>query len=149
MRVFSGSLATETNTFAPMPTGIASFRDRGFALVVVTNQAGIARGFYGEDDVARLHRWMGERVLERGMELAGIYHCPHHPDFSGECECRKPKPGMLLRAAEELSLSLPDSALVGDKESDLEAGRRAGIRRLGLVRGERAIESIEWRDEPA
>jgi D-glycero-D-manno-heptose 1,7-bisphosphate phosphatase len=124
----------------------ADHKARGFKLVVVTNQAGVARGFYGLDDVERLHEWMRGRFRERGVPLDGVYFCPHHPSVSGGCECRKPRPGMLLRASRELGIDLPNSVLLGDKESDLEAGRRAGVRRLGLVRGARRIESIDWRE---
>lgn len=121
----------------------ARFRSAGYAIVVVTNQAGIARGYYTEDDVAVLHDWMLERFLERGIPIAGVYHCPHHPEFSGPCPCRKPEPGMILRARDELGLDLSGSVLLGDKESDVEAGRRAGIRHLGLlVQGSRILERV-------
>jgi D-glycero-D-manno-heptose 1,7-bisphosphate phosphatase len=124
------------------------FRDEGFLIVVATNQAGIARGLYTLEDMARLHAWMTERFADRGVRLAGIYHCPHHPQFSGECDCRKPNPGMLLRAARDLDLDLPQCVLLGDKERDLEAGRRAGLTRLGLVFGHTSIESIRFGDGP-
>ena len=126
----------------------ARFRDEGFLIVVATNQAGIARGLYTLDDLARLHAWMTERFADRGLRLAGIYHCPHHPQFSGECDCRKPHPGMLLQAARDLDLDIPQCVLLGDKERDLEAGRRAGLTRLGLVSGHLSIESIRFVDGP-
>jgi D-glycero-D-manno-heptose 1,7-bisphosphate phosphatase len=91
---------------------------------------------------------MTERFADRGLRLAGIYHCPHHPQFSGECDCRKPHPGMLLQAARDLDLDLPQCVLLGDKERDLEAGRRAGLTRLGLVSGHLSIESIRFVDGP-
>ena len=122
------------------------FRDAGFLVVVVTNQAGIARGYYTEADLERLNLWVTGRFAENGIELAGIYHCPHHPDFSGDCECRKPRPGMLLQAAREHGINLTESVLLGDKESDLEAGRRAGIRRLGLVTGHDRLETVRFGD---
>ena len=102
-------------------------RSRGYALVVVTNQAGIARGYYTEADYQALTAWMTAQFAEQGAPLDGVYHCPHHPEFSGPCSCRKPEPGMLLRAAAELELDLPGSILVGDKESDIAAGIRAGV----------------------
>jgi len=121
------------------------FQNAGFAIVVVTNQAGIARGYYAAHDMDALHAWMVERFAERGIAIARVYHCPHHPEFSGDCECRKPEPGMILRARDELGLDLTESVLLGDKESDLEAGRRAGIRRLGLLlEGPVAIEKIRY-----
>lgn len=107
-------------------------RDRGYALVVITNQAGIARGYYGEAEFAAYSNWLQEQFLMRGLEILAIYHCPHHPSagigaLRQECDCRKPKPGMILRAQRELDLDLPASALIGDKASDIEAGLAAGV----------------------
>lgn len=98
---------------------------RGLALVVVTNQSGIGRGMYAEADFLRLTDWMKARFAAAGAALAGVYHCPHHPDEA--CDCRKPAPGMLLRAARELRLDLARSALFGDKASDLQAAHAAGV----------------------
>jgi D-glycero-D-manno-heptose 1,7-bisphosphate phosphatase len=100
-------------------------RERGYALVVVTNQRGIARGFMSEDDVEAVHEKLRAACEAGGAPLAGVYHCPHDRDTG--CPCRKPEPGMLLRAAEDLGLDLARSVLVGDSESDVEAGRRAGV----------------------
>jgi D-glycero-D-manno-heptose 1,7-bisphosphate phosphatase len=104
----------------------------GFALVVVTNQAGIGRGLYAEDDFRRLTDWMQAEFAAAGAPLAGVYHCPHHPEAAlGEyrraCLCRKPAPGMLLAAIRELSLDPARSVLFGDKASDIEAGVAAGV----------------------
>jgi len=103
-----------------------------YVLVVVTNQAGIARGYYTEQDFARYCDWLRGQFSERGLHVEGIYHCPHHPthgigELRRECDCRKPKPGMILRAASELGLDPSRSAIVGDQPWDLEAGRRAGV----------------------
>lgn len=115
--------------------------DAGYALVIVTNQSGIARGMYTEEDYQLLTRLMCDALFDEGVVIAGVYHCPHHPDgtvrgFDVECDCRKPAPGMILRAARELGLSLADSILVGDKSSDIEAARRAGICNAYLVRSD-------------
>lgn len=104
----------------------------GYALVVVTNQSGIGRGLYTERDFDALSGWMSERFAEAGAPLAGVYHCPHHPTeatgrYLTACACRKPAPGLLMRAAQELGLDLAASALFGDRASDLEAGRAAGV----------------------
>lgn len=128
--------------------GLARLRDAGFALVVVTNQAGIARGLYGEADFERLTAHMLERLSAQGIEIAGVYHCPHHPTggigpYRVDCACRKPQPGMLLDAARDLGLSLADSVLVGDKTSDIEAGRRAGLSRCVLVESGHALSAAE------
>jgi D-glycero-D-manno-heptose 1,7-bisphosphate phosphatase len=104
----------------------------GFLLVVATNQSGIGRGFYGEADFEALSAWMRDEFKAAGAPLAGVYHCPHHPtDAIGEyrraCDCRKPGPGMLLAAARDLGIDLAASAMFGDKASDLEAARAAGV----------------------
>jgi len=106
--------------------------EQRYLLVVITNQAGIARGYYGEEEFARYSEWLHAQFAERGLRIEAIYHCPHHPtegigELRRECDCRKPKPGMILRAASELGLDLSRSALLGDQPWDLEAGRRAGV----------------------
>jgi D-glycero-D-manno-heptose 1,7-bisphosphate phosphatase len=120
------------------------YQDDGHIVLVITNQAGISRGLYSEDDFARLTAWMVERFRDNGVEIGNVYHCPHHPDFSGPCDCRKPAPGMIFQARDEFDLDLAQCTLLGDKESDLEAGRRAGILKLGLVRGHRSIEGVSF-----
>jgi len=114
-----------------------AFARRHFAIVVVTNQSGIGRGLYTEADFARLMGWMRGEFARQGADIAGIYHCPDAPDtvppstWNGH-RLRKPGPGMLLKAAEELSLDLARSWLVGDKPADIEAGRAAGVGTLIL-----------------
>lgn len=110
----------------------------GYALVVVTNQSGIARGYYSEHDYQLLTRQMRAALKAQGVTLAGVYHCPHHPagkvpELAVDCDCRKPAPGMILQAARELQLDLAHSFLVGDKESDIRAARAAGVGRAYLV----------------
>jgi D-glycero-D-manno-heptose 1,7-bisphosphate phosphatase len=95
--------------------------DAGFLCVVVTNQSGIARGYYSEEDLAELHSWVAQQA---GGLIDAFYHCPHGPE--SDCECRKPRPGMLLRAAQELDIDLSRSVLIGDKASDIEAATAAG-----------------------
>lgn len=107
----------------------------GYRLLVVTNQAGIARGYYTEADFERLTKWMVEAFAHRGIAVDRVYHCPYHPtaglgEYRRESFDRKPNPGMLLRARDELGLDLARSAFVGDKDSDMEAGRRAGVGQL-------------------
>lgn len=118
--------------------GLRLLRERGYAPVVVTNQAGIGRGLYTEDAYERLTSHMKATFAATGAPLAAVYHCPHHPTagtgaYRIDCDCRKPKPGMLLRAAGELDLDLPNSVMIGDKQSDLEAGRAAGVASCVLV----------------
>jgi len=103
----------------------------GFRLVVITNQSGIARGYFTESDLQVMHEYLRRELEGRGVFLDGIYHCPHHPEgvipaLSIRCECRKPQPGMVLQAAAELDLDLTRSWLVGDILDDVEAGNQAG-----------------------
>lgn len=110
----------------------------GFALVVVTNQSGIGRGYYSEHDFLALTDWMRGEFAQAGAPVAGVYFCPHHPSAALgslrlDCVCRKPAPGMLLRAAQDLDLSLPDSVLFGDKPTDLQAAQAAGIPQRWLL----------------
>lgn len=112
----------------------------GYALVVVTNQSGIGRGLYTAADMDTLHHHMRAQLQHHGVTVDGIYACPHHPDaalpaYRLACHCRKPQPGMVLQAARELGLDLAASCLFGDKPSDIEAGRSAGVGRSWLVHG--------------
>ena len=118
--------------------GLRRLNEAGFTVVVVTNQAGVARGMFTEHDVAHVHAALRQRLARRGAHLDAIYYCPHHPEASVPayrmaCRCRKPAPGMLLCAARELNLDLARSFAVGDGERDLLAGRRAGCATI-LVR---------------
>ena len=119
--------------------GLRALQDAGYALVVVTNQSGIARGYYTEAQYQALTAHMVEALAAEGVTLAGVYHCPHHPEGSVPgltlaCDCRKPAPGMILQAIRELGLDPSHSLIVGDKDSDIEAGRLAGLARLIGVR---------------
>lgn len=101
--------------------------DPAWRVAVVTNQAGIAKGLYTVDDMRLLHRQMAETLRRRGVEVDGWYFCPHHPDFTGECGCRKPAPGMLLRAMRDFRAGPAECVMFGDKESDLTAAEVAGV----------------------
>ena len=109
------------------------FQEKGYLIIIITNQAGIARGKYTEDDYQILTDWMIKEFEKKDIKISKVYHCPHHPDFSGECECRKPNPGMILQAKKDFNIDLSQSILVGDKNSDIEAGINAGIKMNYLV----------------
>ena len=128
--------------------GLAQLREAGYVLVVVTNQSGIGRGLYTETDYKHLTQHMQQQLAVHGVELDAVYHCPHHPtagigEYRRACTCRKPQPGMLMSAARELGLSLPDSVLIGDKASDIEAGRGAGVGYCVLVESGHALSAVE------
>lgn len=104
------------------------YQDRGYLIFVVTNQSGIARGFYNQSDFDTLMTWMTKEFLDKGIKISKVYFCPHHPEISGECSCRKPKAGMILEAKKEFDIDLENSILVGDKERDIEAALASGIK---------------------
>ncbi len=113
-------------------------KELGYALVIVTNQSGLARGYYTEREFHYLNAKINQYLIKNGVVLDKIYYCPHHPKghvrkFSINCECRKPAPGMILRAKQELDLCLQGSILFGDKCSDGQAAQAAGIGRAYLI----------------
>jgi D-glycero-D-manno-heptose 1,7-bisphosphate phosphatase len=119
----------------------------GFLIVVITNQAGIARGLYTEEDFAAITQWMIEKFADEGIAIAKVYHSPYHPEATIERyrldhADRKPSPGMILRARDELQVDLSASVLIGDRLTDIEAGRRAGIPRLCLIPHESAAAAL-------
>jgi D-glycero-D-manno-heptose 1,7-bisphosphate phosphatase len=118
----------------------------GFLLVVVSNQSGVARGYFKEDDLQKVKEHIQAEIrANAGVPLAGFYYCPHHPDgtiprYSIDCACRKPKPGLLFRAAEELDIDLKHSWMVGDILNDVEAGNQAGCATVLIDNG----NETEW-----
>ncbi len=129
-------------------------KKKGYALVVVTNQSGIARGLFTEDDFMNLTEWMDWSLADRDVDLDGIYYCPHHPTegqgpYKQECNCRKPAPGMLLDAAQALQIDLSQSYMVGDKPGDLKAAQAAGVPHKILVKTGKAVteEGLNLADE--
>jgi len=124
-----------------VPKALRRLADEGFALVVVSNQAGIARGLFTEEAVRAVSARAAELLAGEGApELDGWYFCPHHPDFTGACDCRKPAPGMLRRAAEEHGLELTASWMVGDHPIDAGAARAAGARPILVRTGHGLLE---------
>jgi D-glycero-D-manno-heptose 1,7-bisphosphate phosphatase len=121
---------------------LAALQNAGWALVVVTNQSGVARGLYTLEQMQALHAQVTAELLALGITLDGIYACPHLPNaalpqYRLDCDCRKPKPGLILQAAQAHDLDLAASALFGDKPSDIAAGRSAGVAHCCLI-GDRA-----------
>lgn len=124
--------------FSGTVAGLARLRDAGFALVVVTNQAGVARGYFDEAFVRQAHEHLASLFARDGLVLDGYYYCPHHPEgvveaYRRVCRCRKPAPGMVEQAARDLDLDLARSFVIGDKWIDVELAQNAGARGI-LVR---------------
>ncbi|MFC1528661.1 D-glycero-alpha-D-manno-heptose-1,7-bisphosphate 7-phosphatase [Candidatus Latescibacterota bacterium] len=112
--------------------GIKRLTEAGFGIIVITNQACIAKGLQTEEGLARLHTFMLDHIHRTGGDILRIYHCPHRE--SDNCNCRKPKSGMLLSASEDFGINLSGTFLIGDSGRDIEAGRNAGTRTI-LVNG--------------
>jgi len=117
--------------------GLRRLRRAGYLLVVITNQSGVARGFFGEDALRAFHDRLREWFAARGVELAAIYYCPHYPkgalpEYARDCACRKPMPGMILQAASDLQVDRARSWMVGDRDCDIGVGRAAGCRTVRI-----------------
>lgn len=122
---------------------LQQLKQMGYLLVLVSNQSGIARGYFSEQQFLQLTEWMDWSLADRGVDLDGIYYCPHHPDGIGEfkqdCNCRKPKAGMLSQAIKELKIDPACSIMIGDKMEDMMAGKSAGIKMNILVRSGKTV----------
>lgn len=123
---------------------IKIFNDLGYLVVIVTNQSGVARNYYDEESVKTLHNYLRKEVEKIGGRIDGFYYCPHHPEkgigkYKKKCSCRKPEPGMFLEAQKDLGIDFNQSIVVGDKKSDVDGGKRLGMRSI-LVRTGHGIE---------
>ncbi len=105
--------------------------DLGYELFIITNQSGIARGYYNEDDFQKLTLWMLEEFEKKDIKIKQVYYCPHSPE--DKCECRKPKPKMIQNAIKEFSIDPKNSWMIGDKLSDIEAAKSAGVQNNILI----------------
>jgi D-glycero-D-manno-heptose 1,7-bisphosphate phosphatase len=122
------------------------FIKQGYLIVIITNQSGIARGYYSEEDFHKLNQWMLEQFKQNQVDITAVYYCPHHSikgigNYKVDCECRKPKPGMIQQAAHDHNINLSQSILIGDNLSDIKAGKAAGIDKNFIVQtGKEKIE---------
>ena len=107
---------------------LKTLQDRGYLLIVATNQGGLAKGWYTEDELAKMHQHLRTTYKAYGVEFTDILYCPHHPNFTGECDCRKPKPGLLLQGIAKYNIDPALSYFIGDRERDIIAGTTAGVK---------------------
>lgn len=125
---------------------IKIFNDLGYMVVVVTNQSSVGRGFYTKKEIDNLHNYLIEEVRKSGGRIDAIYYCPHNPEVSN-CNCRKPKPRMFLEAKERFNINFKASIMVGDKRSDIDAGRNLGMRTILVRTGYGAQEERKCPEE--
>jgi histidinol-phosphate phosphatase family protein len=138
--------------FSFAPRAVRLLNEAGLRVFVVTNQSGVARGYFGEDVLRAVHDRLRAGLARGGASLEEIYYCPHLPSISGECECRKPRPGMLRRAEKEFGVDLAGSWVVGDMITDTEMGRAVGARtvlvKTGYGLGQLTYQRDRWTVQP-
>ena len=116
------------------------FSELGYKIIIVSNQSGIARGLYSINDYQKLTKWMLNEFEDNNVLITDIFYCPHDP--KSLCKCRKPNPGMLLEAKKKHSISMENSWMIGDKETDIQAARSAGIHNTILVKSGHQIDAL-------
>ncbi len=136
---------------------VRTLHEADWLAILVTNQAGVARGYFTEEMIGAVHGVLAAELEKDGARLDAVYYCPHHPSvgeppYRLDCDCRKPRPGLIRRAADDLGLDLPRCWMVGDRHSDTELARNAGVRSAfvltGYGRGELEHQSETWRHRP-
>jgi D-glycero-D-manno-heptose 1,7-bisphosphate phosphatase len=143
--------------FSYSATALNQLHKNGYLAIVITNQAGVARGYFSEEMVRDIHKQMTEDLEASGARLDAIYYCAHHPSvgeppYQLDCDCRKPRPGLLLRAARDYDIDLANSWMVGDRYSDIELAANAGVKSAlvlsGYGRGEWEHQRDNWSTQP-
>jgi D-glycero-D-manno-heptose 1,7-bisphosphate phosphatase len=132
---------------------IKKLNESGYKVVVITNQAGIARGLITEDMLQTIDKTLHKWILSGGAHLDSIYYCPHHPEhgvhpYKQDCTCRKPHPGLIKKAEKDLDIDLSQSFMIGDKATDVEAGQRAGTKAIFVRSGPREKEEGKIKEKP-
>jgi len=120
---------------------LKELQDRGYLLIVATNQGGLAKGWYTEDELGKMHKALKDTYHTHGVELTDFFYCPHHPDFTGDCDCRKPKPGLLLQGIKKYDIDPSRSYFIGDRERDVTAGTAAGVTGI-LIDSDQPISDV-------
>ena len=126
----------DLKVFPGVPSSIHKLVEAGWMVIVITNQAGIGRGLMSHADLEQIHLRLTSEILLGGSALTDIYFCPHHPD--DDCNCRKPRPGLLLRAAEDYHLNLSECIVIGDSPRDIDAGSKVGCETILVLTGKTA-----------
>ena len=143
--------------FSYATEAIRALNDAGWLAVLVTNQAGVARGYFNEDMIKSVHELLRQELARGGAQLDAIYYCPHHPSVGAppyrlDCDCRKPRPGLIQRAARDFEIDLAESWMVGDRYGDVELAHNAGVRAAfvlsGYGRGEWEYQRNVWQHQP-
>jgi D-glycero-D-manno-heptose 1,7-bisphosphate phosphatase len=149
--------ASRFRLFPYSSAAIKLLRESGWLAIVITNQAGVARGYFSEDMIQTVHERMTKELERDGAKLDAVYYCAHHPSvgeppYRFDCDCRKPKPGLISRAAQDFDIDLAESWMVGDRYSDLELARNAGVKSMfvmsGYGRGEWEHQRATWDQQP-
>ena len=110
---------------------LKTIQEKNYKIIIVTNQSGIGRGYYSEADYQKLTRWYRQQLLDQGITITDVFHCPHTP--ASLCDCRKPREGLFLQAAQKYAIDFSSSFMVGDKISDLQAAKKAGVNSFVLI----------------
>ncbi len=148
---------TRYRVFPYAAAAIKTLNEAGWLAVLVTNQAGVARGYFAEELIESVHNILRQELERGGARLDAIYYCPHHPSvgtppYRLDCDCRKPRPGLIQRAAQDLDIDLAQSWMVGDRYGDMELARNAGLRAAfvlsGYGRGEWEYQRAAWPHQP-
>ncbi len=120
---------------------LKTLQNKGYMLLVATNQGGLAKGWYKEEELAKMHLLLKKVYNEHSVQITDIFYCPHHPDFTGDCDCRKPKPGLLLQGIEKYNIDPALSYFIGDRRRDVEAGTAAGVKGI-LINSDQPISEV-------
>jgi D,D-heptose 1,7-bisphosphate phosphatase len=134
--------------FKDVPISIKKLNENGYKTVLITNQSGIARGYFTENTLSRIHQKMIDELAAAGATIDAIYYCPHHPDQ--HCDCRKPGTALFRKAAKDLDIDLVSSYMIGDTEKDINAGKKAGCTTVLVTTGPKTEnEAIDRSDYSA
>ncbi len=126
-----------THNFEPLK----KLQENGYLLIVATNQGGLAKGWYTEETLWQMHNHMRQLYAEQGVQFTDMFYCPHHPDFTGDCDCRKPKAGLLLQGIAKYNIDPAQSYFIGDRDRDMQAAEKAGVKGI-LVNSDQPLGEV-------